>query len=330
MYISFLIFLLLLSPGRPTAANNGQRRPTQAHKGPQQLTTANEGQRRPRKAHSSQRRPTQAHEGPQQLTMANEGQRRPRKAHSSQRRPTKAHKDEKGPERRIGGVFFLMYILFLIFLLLLSPGRPTAANDGQQRPTQAHKGPQQLTTANEGQRRPRKARSSQRRPTKAHKDEKGPMTWTGEMGRVMAGARDASPRYVLIFFFCFIIIIIDVFLGVAYFAPGTGRKRPQNGPKRRVWRRLGLRYLFVNIFPAFSKLTKIFMLSSFYLCFYSCITSTTRAWRGNKEKNGPKRCEMHRLGHCGAYWPTKAHIRQRRPTQAHESPRQPATANDGQ
>src|ERR1700678_1710200 len=224
MYISFLIFLLLLSPGRPTAANNGQQRPTQAQKGPQKPTTANEGQRRPTKAHSSQPRPTQAHEGPQQLTMANEGQRRPRKAHSSQRRPTKAHKDEKGP-----------------------------------------------------------------------------MTWTGEMGRVMAGARDASPRYVLTFFFCFIIIIIDVFLGVAYFAPGTGRKRPQNGPKRRVWRRLGLRYLFVNIFPAFSKLTKIFMLSSFYLCFYSCITSTTRAWRGNKEKNGPKRCKMHRLGHCGAY-----------------------------
>src|ERR1700678_1007944 len=147
--------------------------------------------------------------------------------------------------------------------------------------------------ANEGQRRPRKAHSSQRRPTKAHKDEKGPMTWTGEMGRVMAGARDASPRDVLIFFFfCFIIIIIDVFLGVAYSAPGTGRKRPQNGPKRCVWRRLGLRYLFVNIFPAFSKLTKIFMLSSFYLC----ITSTTRSWRGNKEKNGPKRCEMRHLG----------------------------------
>src|SRR5271155_3827558 len=103
------------------------------------------------------------------------------------------------------------------------------------------------------------------------------------------------------FFFCFIIIIIDVFLGVAYFAPGTGRKRPQNRPKRRVWRRLGLRYLFVNIFPAFSKLTKIFMLSSFYLCLYLCITSTTRAWRGNKEKNGPKQCEMRRLGHCGAY-----------------------------
>src|ERR1700678_1474133 len=69
-----------------------------------------------------------------------------------------------------------------------------AANDGQQRPTQAHEGPQQLTTANKGQRRPRKARSSQRRPTKAHKDEKGPMTWTGEMGRVMAGARGARPR----------------------------------------------------------------------------------------------------------------------------------------
>src|SRR5271155_5776703 len=101
---------------------------------------------------------------------------KPRKAHSSQQRPTKAN---------------------------AGPGRPTAANDGQRRPTKGVEGPQQLTMANEGQRRPRKAHSSQRRPTKAHKDEKGPMTWTGEMGRVMAGARDASPRYVLNFFFLF-------------------------------------------------------------------------------------------------------------------------------
>src|ERR1700678_426663 len=50
-------------------------------------------------------------------------------------------------------VFFLMYFLFLIFLLLLSPGRPTAVNDGKRRPTQAH--------------------SSQRRPMQAHEDGKG-------------------------------------------------------------------------------------------------------------------------------------------------------------
>src|SRR5271168_2633787 len=43
------VVLFVSSQQRPTKANAGQRRPTQAHEGPQQLTTANEGQRRPTK-----------------------------------------------------------------------------------------------------------------------------------------------------------------------------------------------------------------------------------------------------------------------------------------
>src|ERR1700678_1530193 len=99
------------------------------------------------------------------------------------------------------------------------------ANEGQRRPRKAHKGPQRRTRAQTTHRwrlflnvhfifnfsittKPRKAHSSQRRPMKAHKDEKGPMTWTGEMGRVMAGARDASPRYVLIFFFSVLLLLL--------------------------------------------------------------------------------------------------------------------------
>src|SRR5271168_922590 len=89
----FLFFILLQSPRRPTAANAGQRRSTQAH--------------------SSQQRPMQ---GPRQPTQANEGHSaaillhryvffnlhfifcffittKPTKAHSSQRRPMQAHED---------------------------------------------------------------------------------------------------------------------------------------------------------------------------------------------------------------------------------------------
>src|SRR5271168_637922 len=54
----------------------------------------------------------------------------------------------------IGRSFFLMYILFFIFLLLRSPRRLTAANDGQRRSTKAH--------------------SSQQRPMQAHENEKKP------------------------------------------------------------------------------------------------------------------------------------------------------------
>src|SRR5271168_917566 len=60
----FFIFLLLRSPRRFTAANDGQRRPTKANAGQRRPTAANAGQCRPTKTHGSQRRPTKASAGP--------------------------------------------------------------------------------------------------------------------------------------------------------------------------------------------------------------------------------------------------------------------------
>src|ERR1700678_2814005 len=79
------------SPGKPTAASDGQRRPTQVHSsprkanaGPRRPTAPNDGQRRPTAPNDGQQRPTAAHgrptqdhEGPQHPTTANDGQRRP-------------------------------------------------------------------------------------------------------------------------------------------------------------------------------------------------------------------------------------------------------------
>src|SRR6202522_2855677 len=90
--------------------------------------------------------------------------------------------EKKGPKRRqtrrLGPDRYVFYFLFFIFLLLRSPRRPTAANngqrrptkanEGQRRPTKAHSSQQRPTTANKGQRRPTKAHSRQRRPTKAN------------------------------------------------------------------------------------------------------------------------------------------------------------------
>src|ERR1700678_1156225 len=88
----------------------------EAHEGPQQPTTAKAGQRKSTQAHNGQRRPMQ---GQRQPTQANEG-------HS-------AAIDDRY-------VFSLIYILFFIFLLLRSPRRPTAANEGQCRPMKTKKG----------------------------------------------------------------------------------------------------------------------------------------------------------------------------------------------
>src|SRR5271168_5163118 len=157
MYLAFLIFLLLLSPGRPTAANNGQRRPTKAnedkkgpndasgvvwalgvflfhflyfilittrHESPRQPMTANKGQRRPTKANDGQRRPTQVGKGPQQPMTANEGQQR-----------------QKGPKRRVWrrlGPRCVFYLFILFYSYYYETRKPTAANAGQRRPTKAH------------------------------------------------------------------------------------------------------------------------------------------------------------------------------------------------
>src|ERR1700678_4341491 len=112
-------------------ANDGQRRPTKAHKdekGPKRRIWRRLGPRcvlfyfissilLTTKAHSSQQWPPKANAGPQKPTAANAGPQKPTAANDGQRRPTA---DNAGPRR------------------------PTAANDGQRRPTQAHedkKGP---------------------------------------------------------------------------------------------------------------------------------------------------------------------------------------------
>src|ERR1700678_3928162 len=123
---------------RPTQVNEGQRRPTegktQVNEGPQRPTTANAGQRRSTKAHSSQRQPTTANAGQQRPTAANEGQRRPTQAHTF--RPYVC--------------FFFVFCskLTILYKFYLAGCRPT----------QADKGPQQPMTANEGQRRPTKTK----------------------------------------------------------------------------------------------------------------------------------------------------------------------------
>ena len=76
MYNIFILFLLPSS----------QRRPTQAHEGPQQPTTANKGQRRSTKAHSSQRRSMKAHRSQWRPTKANAG---PRRQNGPKRRQTR-------------------------------------------------------------------------------------------------------------------------------------------------------------------------------------------------------------------------------------------------
>src|ERR1700678_2497122 len=113
-----------------TAANNGQRRPTQVNKGPQRPTTANEGQQRPTKGK------TQVNEGPQRPTTANEGQRRPTQTHTF------------GPYVCF---FFAFCSKLTILYKFYLAGR---------RPTQADEGPQQPMTANEGQCRPTKTKRS--------------------------------------------------------------------------------------------------------------------------------------------------------------------------
>src|ERR1700678_1205312 len=117
---------------RPTQVNEGQRRPTegktQVNEGPQRPTTANAGQRRSTKAHSSQRQPTTANAGQQRPTAANEGQRRPTQAHTF--RPYVC--------------FFFVFCskLTILYKFYLAGCRPTQADKGPQQPMTANEGPQ--------------------------------------------------------------------------------------------------------------------------------------------------------------------------------------------
>ena len=159
----------------------------------------------------------------------------------------------------------MFYFLFFIFLLLRSPRRPTAANngqrrptkanEGQRRPTKAHSSQRRPTTANEGQRRPTQVNEGPqqpRRPTQAHEDQKGPKrrVWR-RLGRFvgMSPRQPAAPHL--------------PHPSLARTRPTKAHEGPQQprrptqaheeekGPKRRVWRRLGPRCVFLNYFSAF-------------------------------------------------------------------------------
>src|ERR1700678_3810753 len=128
-----------------TAANDGQRRPTQVNEGQRRptegKTQVNEGPQRPTTAHDGHRRPPQVNEGPQRPTTANDVQRRPTQANAG-----------RGTRFSLSNVcFFSRFVplkLTILYQFYLA-GR---------RPTQADEGPQQPIMANEGQRRPTKTK----------------------------------------------------------------------------------------------------------------------------------------------------------------------------
>src|SRR6202522_2190310 len=140
------IYLLLRSPGRPTAANDGQRRPTKTKKGP-----------------NNARRVVWAlgkvffgfflrfidNASPQQPTPANAGQHRPTQANEGQCRPTKT---KKGPNdaRHVAWATGEFFFFFLRFIDNESPQQPTTANAGHRRPTKANEGQCRPTKTKKG------------------------------------------------------------------------------------------------------------------------------------------------------------------------------------
>src|ERR1700678_4182836 len=141
-YCTF-IYLLLRSPGRPTAANDGQRRPTKTKKGP-----------------NDARRVVWArvkvffwfflcfidNESPQQPTTANTGQHRPMKANAGPRRRKRA---QTTPGASLGPQVSFFFF-FLRFIDNESPQQPTTANAGHRRPPQANEGQCRPTKTKKG------------------------------------------------------------------------------------------------------------------------------------------------------------------------------------
>src|ERR1700678_4485960 len=104
------IYLLLRSPGRPTAANDGQRRPTKTKKG-----------------HKSQPRVVRHHVSRLQHTHHTFG---PDDAQEGQPRPTKRKKGSKVPKVR---VFFIVHLFIYYYEAREGPQQPTTANAGPRR-----------------------------------------------------------------------------------------------------------------------------------------------------------------------------------------------------
>src|ERR1700678_2203295 len=123
------IYLLLRSPGRPTAANDGQRRPTKTKKG-----------------HKSQPRVVCHHVSRLQHTHHTFG---PDDAHERLRRPPAAKKANPGTRRGKRAQSYLRYVLFLWYIYLFITTKPGKAHSSQRRPTQAHedeKGPEHTSS----------------------------------------------------------------------------------------------------------------------------------------------------------------------------------------
>src|ERR1700678_3865993 len=103
------------SQRRPTAANEGQCRPTKTKKGPNDAR---------RVVWAIGRSFFSMYilfliflllRSPRRPTAANDGQRRSTKAHSSQRSPMQAHEDEKGPKLGLSFFKFIFYFLFFYY-----------------------------------------------------------------------------------------------------------------------------------------------------------------------------------------------------------------------
>src|ERR1700678_413563 len=100
---------------------------------------------------------------------------------------------------------------------------------------QAHESPRQPTTANKGQGRPTAANDGQRRPTQAHEDKKGPNDASGVVW--------ALGVFFQLSFVSYLCITLTTRLW-------RGNEE-ENGPKRRIWRRLGLWYVFFALLCIF-------------------------------------------------------------------------------
>src|SRR6202522_540506 len=147
MYFFKNLQLIHKSIRRPTATDDGQRRPTQARSSPRK---ANAGPRRPTATNNHRyvffimyffKNLRLIHAGPQRRK---ESPRQPTAANEGQHRPTKR---EKGPNdaRHVVwagiGKFVFNVFLFNVQLIYKSPRRPTAANKGRCRPTKMKNDP---------------------------------------------------------------------------------------------------------------------------------------------------------------------------------------------
>src|SRR6202522_3296163 len=205
------IYLLLRSPGRPTAANDGQRRPTKTKKG-----------------HKSQPRVVRHHVSRLQHTHHTFG---PDDAHEGLRRPPAAKKANPGPRRGKRAQRYLRYVFFLLYIYLFITTKPGKAHSSQRRPTQAHedeKGPQITTSCGSSPRQPAATHPPHlwpgrrpRRPTKAPSSQEG-------QPRPMKRKKGPKVPKVRVFF------IVHLF--IYYYEAREGPQQPtmaNAGPRRR-------------------------------------------------------------------------------------------------